>query len=1048
MALQDPISTSATTFATKANKVTNPSGNSWWGPDITFPFPTNSWFMDFVLPGTTDMVNSAMDRRTSVWPYLVRAQTDGLAFNKPFIRKYPDGRTIRNEHQINYDATATNWGWTSADSPAIWRYLDLSFKSTETITTRYLDRYDQLAATLRWNSGSSYMEAPIVKGMPYVTMRYSGLTPQFSTDNTDYHAITTINGSTPSGTVSGTKFKLTINRPYLGSNATETWIIYASSTISFTTTNGSLTATAPFTGYLRAAIVPTASAGEESILDTYAFAVPTAGSATVAVSGNTSTTTFSYTKTGTGNTLLTYCLPHHETTLNSPSYASSFSITTIRGALKAVIGNTWTMTKTLSTITWNSPNAIDSDKVSAITTALASEKTLQVSNLDASEAYLFGKQISRAARLALIADQIGDTTSRDSIITTMKTYLNPWLDNNATTITTRSLMYDTTWGGVVANSAHEASPANDPQNANQEFGNAVYNDHYFHWGYFIYAAAVVAHFDATWATSYRTKVNDMIRDIANPSTSDPYFTQLRHYDWFEGHSWAAGLQANGDGRNQESTSEAMNAWYGINLWGMATSQSDLRNVGRFLQAMECQAAQLYWQMPSYNTVYPTDFASQKVIPLLFANKAFNGTWFGLSDDILVGIETLPFTPASHELLPKAWMQETYPAIIADNASTGTAYTPGGWLGYTYAAQALVDANAAFTNINAMTITNDNQYLDAFGASKTNLLYWSATQGASGTAPTGTATSLVLAPATTATYGTTVTLTATVTPSSAGTITFRDGVTTIGTGTVSGGVASVTSTALAVGAHSLSATFAPTDTSTYTGSSSITTSYTITDSGSGATSTTTNLSANPASTATAGASVALTAIVIPSNAVGNVIFKDGTTTLATVALSGGTASTATTSLTTGVHTLSATFSPTNPANFATSTANNISYTITSSSGGGDSTTNASAVSYVSYTMGQPQTAVRRGIADANYTITVVDTIVAYVSLTAARTVMLPSASNNTGRIIIVKDESGNCSSSNTITISGTVDGVANSVLNAAYGSTRLYAGTTGWYKITP
>ncbi|MGB4761928.1 MAG: glycosyl hydrolase [Candidatus Saccharimonas sp.] len=1047
MAFHDPISTSATSYASKANKVTSPGGNSWWGPSISFPFPTNSWFMDFTLPGTADMVNAGMDRRTTVWPYMIRAQSDGVAFNKPFIRKYPDGRTLRNEHQINYDATATNWGWTSNQSPQIWRYLDLSFKSSETITSRYLDRYDQLTATLRWNAGASYMEAPIVKGMPYVTMRYFGLTPRFSTDNTDYHAIATVNGVAPSGTVSGTKFKLTVNRPYLGSGATETWIIYASSSITFTVTTSGLVATNTFTGYLRAAVVPTPSAAEETVLDTYAHAVPTAGTSTVSVSGNISTTTFTYTKVGAGSTVLTYCFPHHEATLSAPSYASNFAISTIRGNLRAVIGNTWTLTKTLSTITWDSPNAIDSNKLSAITTALATEKTFFAYNLDAGEAYLFGKQISRAARLALIAHQIGDTAARDQILTAMKTYLNPWFDNSANSVAVRSLMYDTTWGGVIANSAHEASPAGDPQNANQEFGNSVYNDHYFHWGYFIYGAAVVAHFDSTWATSYRTKVNDMIRDIANPSPSgDPYFTQLRHYDWFEGHSWAAGLQANGDGRNQESTSEAVHAWYGINLWGLATSQPDLRNVGRFLQAMESQAAQLYWQMPSYNNVYPADFASQKVIPLLFANKAFNGTWFGLSDDILVGIETLPFTPASHELLPKTWMQETYPAIIADNATVGTAHTPGGWLGYTYAAQALVDADAAYANINAMSITNDNQYLDAFGASKTNLLYWSATQGASGPAPTGTTTTLAVSPTSTATQGATVTLTATVSPTAAGTVTFRDGVTTIGTSSVSGGTASMTTASLAVGSRSLTATFVPSDSNAHSGSTSAATNYTIT--GSGATTTTTSLTASPSSSATQGASVTLTATLSPSNAVGSVVFKDGGTTLGSSSVTSGVATFATASLSVGAHTLTAEFTPTNPANFAASTSSNLSYTINASGGGGGGNSNASAMTFVAYTLGQPQTAVRRGVSDTNYTMVSSDTIIAFTALTAARTVTLPSVSNNIGRIIIVKDESGNCSSSNTITIIGTIDGATNYALNTSYASTRLYAGSNGWYRIAP
>ena len=99
-------------------------------------------------------------------------------------------------------------------------------------------------------------------------------------------------------------------------------------------------------------------------------------------------------------------------------------------------------------------------------------------------------------------------------------------------------------------------------------------------------------------------------------------------------------------------------------------------------------------------------------------------------------------------------------------------------------------------------------------------------------------------------------------------------------------------------------------------------------------------------------------------------------------------------------------------------------------------------------GQPHTAVRRAVADTNYTVVASDTIIALTSLTASRTITLPSPSTNVGRILVVKDESGNCSGGVTITIAGTIDGAANLVLTTAYASTRLYAGSTGWYKITP
>lgn len=45
-------------------------------------------------------------------------------------------------------------------------------------------------------------------------------------------------------------------------------------------------------------------------------------------------------------------------------------------------------------------------------------------------------------------------------------------------------------------------------------------------------------------------LDELLRDFANPNTNDKFFTFARHKDWFEGHSWAAGVVAFGDGRNQ------------------------------------------------------------------------------------------------------------------------------------------------------------------------------------------------------------------------------------------------------------------------------------------------------------------------------------------------------------------------------------------------------------------------------------------------------------------------------------------------------------------
>lgn len=108
-----------------------------------------------------------------------------------------------------------------------------------------------------------------------------------------------------------------------------------------------------------------------------------------------------------------------------------------------------------------------------------------------------------------------------------------------------------------------------------DFGNSFYNDHHFHWGYFIYAAAVLGHLDPAWAEENKAYVNTLVRDIANPSPSDSYFPVWRAFDWYHGHSWATGLFDALDGKNQESSSEDTMHAYALKMWGSAIGDANL-----------------------------------------------------------------------------------------------------------------------------------------------------------------------------------------------------------------------------------------------------------------------------------------------------------------------------------------------------------------------------------------------------------------------------------------------------------------------------------------
>lgn len=98
------------------------------------------------------------------------------------------------------------------------------------------------------------------------------------------------------------------------------------------------------------------------------------------------------------------------------------------------------------------------------------------------------------------------------------------------------------WGGIVSSGSYVTG------NAGADFGNTYYNDHHFHYGYHVLAAACIAHLDPAWIPENQAYVNTLIRDYANPSAKDMYFPQWRSFDWYHGHSWAHGLFASADGK--------------------------------------------------------------------------------------------------------------------------------------------------------------------------------------------------------------------------------------------------------------------------------------------------------------------------------------------------------------------------------------------------------------------------------------------------------------------------------------------------------------------
>jgi hypothetical protein len=171
-------------------------------------------------------------------------------------------------------------------------------------------------------------------------------------------------------------------------------------------------------------------------------------------------------------------------------------------------------------------------------------------------------------------------------------------------------------------------------------------------------------------------------------------------------------------------------------------------------------------------------------------------------------------------------------------------------------------------------------------------------------PRATTTTTLFSSPDPAAYGQTVTFSATVSSSSpgtpSGTVTLRDGATTLGSTPLAGGVATFNISGLALGTHTVVANYSSDNAFRASESAPVTQLVKAT---------TTTALASTASSSVAGQPVTFTATVTAQfgDAVtGTATFKDGSTTLGTAAISGSTADFATSSLSVGVHVVTAVY----------------------------------------------------------------------------------------------------------------------------------------------
>lgn len=245
----------------------------------------------------------------------------------------------------------------------------------------------------------------------------------------------------------------------------------------------------------------------------------------------------------------------------------------------------------------------------------------------AHDAYWEGKSLGKLANLLHLADQLGADDQKARLLDALRTRLEDWFDGRAP----RFFYYDEGWRSLMG--------------FPDSYGSATQiNDHHFHYGYFIMAAAAVARFDRAWADEWGPFVELLIRDAANLDRSDTRFPFLRYMDPYAGHSWANGPAQFLEGNNEEASSEDLNFSAAVLLWGALVDRKDLRDLGAFLYANQIEAVEQYW-FDVDRAVFPKGFEHPAVAMVWGAGGKYD-TWFDQDPTVIHGINFLPFTGAS------------------------------------------------------------------------------------------------------------------------------------------------------------------------------------------------------------------------------------------------------------------------------------------------------------------------------------------------------------------------------------------------------------------
>ena len=368
------------------------------------------------------------------------------------------------------------------------------------------------------------------------------------------------------------------------------------------------------------------------------FAVPDGGAASaladfarspltgVSTAWQGATTSLGY-ETESGEPTLIGVLPHQVEGLTTPTTCELGSFATVLGELRVCSGAQlqWSVDAVEPSSALDLGALSDEERTELadqLGTDLASTEELPA------DTYFGGKALARLANLVELARALGDEQAESTAMERLSAELLEWVECGD-----RCFVYDPEIGGVVGQPA--------------SFGSDEFNDHHFHYGYFLYAAAVAVRDDDGLAEKLTPTMTLLAADLASGETNK-YFPARRAFDPYSGHSWASGFAPFADGNNQESSSEAVSAWNGLALWADAIGDHGLSSQARWMLSAEADSAMAYY-LDFDRSTEPFAGYERGVVGIVWDGKLDYGTWFSPDPGAILGIQLLPMQPVADYL---------------------------------------------------------------------------------------------------------------------------------------------------------------------------------------------------------------------------------------------------------------------------------------------------------------------------------------------------------------------------------------------------------------